>query len=84
MVDLSPEGQVSQRVLGSDLASGESPHLMVPADHWFGAFPNPGTEYSLVGVTVAPAFDFADFTLAKKETLLAEFPHAKEIIEKLT
>ncbi|MBI4835384.1 MAG: cupin domain-containing protein [Planctomycetes bacterium] len=48
------------------------------------AFPNPGSEYSLIGCTVSPGFDFADFELGKREALVKKFPHAKNIIEKLT
>lgn len=40
--------------------------------------------YSLVGTTVAPAFEVADFELANRDDLVAHFPHAKAIIEYLT
>ncbi|KAL3683761.1 hypothetical protein R1sor_001783 [Riccia sorocarpa] len=33
--------------------------------------------YSFVGCTVAPAFEFADFELAKRGELVAKFPHRK-------
>lgn len=39
--------------------------------------------YSLVGCTVAPAFEFADFELAKKKELLEMFPNASTYLELL-
>lgn len=45
---------------------------------------DPEIHYSLVGCTVAPAFEFADFELASRSDLLAKFPHAQNFIEFLT
>ena len=43
-----------------------------------------GTSFSLVGCTVAPGFEFQDFELASRSKLIAEYPDAGGIIEKLT
>lgn len=43
-----------------------------------------GTSFSLVGCTVAPGFEFQDFELASRSKLIAEYPDAEGIIEKLT
>jgi hypothetical protein len=40
--------------------------------------------YALVGCTVAPGFDFADFEMAERAALLAQFPHAADDITFLT
>lgn len=40
--------------------------------------------FSLVGTTVAPAFEAADFVLAKRSQLVARFPHLKSLITVLT
>ncbi|MDB5511182.1 MAG: cupin [Enterovirga sp.] len=48
--------------LGPDLAAGERPQATVPAGHWQGAV-SLGS-WTLVGCTVAPAFDFAGFEMA--------------------
>ena len=40
--------------------------------------------FTLVGCTVAPGFDFADFSLAKRQELLALYPQQRDIILKLT
>lgn len=45
---------------------------------------DPQRHYSLVGCTVAPAFDFADFELAQRDPLLQKYPQHSDIIERLT
>jgi hypothetical protein len=69
--------------LGKDLDAGESPQLVVPAGMWQAALPL-GEAYCLSGCTVAPGFEFADFELAKRQDLLAQFPSEREFIERLT
>jgi hypothetical protein len=56
-------GQLSVR-LGPDLASGEVPQAIVPAQAWQAA--ETTGDWTLVGCTVAPGFDFAKFELAPK------------------
>ena len=70
--------------LGPDPEAGEVFQAVVPAGAWFGSRPTAGAAYSLVGCTVAPGFDFADFELAEREMLLAEFPQHEELITRLT
>lgn len=50
-------------LLGSDLAAGQRPQFVVPAGHWQAA--RTKGEWSLVGCTVAPGFEFSGFELAK-------------------
>jgi uncharacterized protein len=71
--------------LGHDLALGQHLQCVVPAGAWFAAAPKEGSRFTLVGCTVSPGFDFADFTMAsgddikvacpqKAQQLLARFP----------
>jgi hypothetical protein len=50
--------------LGPDLAAGEVPQAIVPAQAWQAA--ESTGDWTLVGCTVAPGFDFANFELAQK------------------
>jgi predicted cupin superfamily sugar epimerase len=52
-------------MLGPDLAAGEVPQALVPAQTWQAA--ESTGEWTLVGCTVAPGFDFAKFELAPKD-----------------
>ena len=62
-LSISPDGVASEtEVLGPDVAAGERPQLVVPKDHWQAA--RSLGEWTLVGCTVAPAFQFEGFELA--------------------
>jgi predicted cupin superfamily sugar epimerase len=56
------EGLIERRTLGPDLAAGERPQAVVPAHAWQAAVSQ--GDWTLVGCTVAPGFDFAGFELA--------------------
>lgn len=66
------------------ITPGCLPQYVVKAGTWFGSYPCEGFEYSLVGCTVAPGFEFQDFELASRAILLDAFPEAKDVIVKLT
>jgi uncharacterized protein len=83
LVQISPDGILRKIVLGTDIARGQEVQYVVPANHWFGGFPNPGSRFSFVGCTVAPGFDFADFELGGRKELGDKFPNLHEIIERL-
>jgi predicted cupin superfamily sugar epimerase len=57
-------GQRSVR-LGPDLAVGEVPQAIVPPGAWQSA--ETSGDWTLVGCTVAPGFDFTKFELAKPD-----------------
>ena len=78
------EGQLHAVLLGNDFDKGAFPQAIIPADTWFASRVKNQKGYSLVSCTVAPGFDFADFELAKREELTAEFPALKNIIEEFT
>jgi predicted cupin superfamily sugar epimerase len=60
------DGETTRTIrLGSDLAAGEVPQAVVPAQAWQSAESCGG--WTLVGCTVAPGFDFAKFELALKD-----------------
>jgi hypothetical protein len=69
--------------LGRDLARGERPQVIVPAEVWQAAVPV-GASFALCGCTVAPGFDFADFEMPPRPALVAAFPGLRDLIERLT
>jgi hypothetical protein len=58
----APDRAPQTLVLGQDLAAGERPQFVVPPHAWQAA--ESLGDWTLVGCTVAPAFDFAGFELA--------------------
>lgn len=55
-------GPVREILLGNDLTLGQQPQGIVPAWHWQAA--ESLGDWTLVGCTVAPGFDFSGFELA--------------------
>ena len=56
------KGPIRRMKLGPDLTMGERPQGIVPAGHWQAA--ESLGDWTLVGCTVAPGFEFAHFEMA--------------------
>jgi len=56
------QGPCMEHTLGPDLAGGEVPQIIVPKNHWQAA--RTTGDWTLVGCTVSPGFNFEGFTLA--------------------
>jgi predicted cupin superfamily sugar epimerase len=82
--EINHNGRLITHLLGTDPEKGESFQTIIKAGSWFASVPAPGSEYALVGCTVAPGFDFADFELADRAALSQQYPEHAELIEKLT
>jgi len=80
---ITPDGNAAALQLGPDVGRGQQFQIVIPAGCWFGAEPT-GEGCSLVGCTVAPGFDFADFELADRDTLVAHCPEHATLINRLT
>lgn len=59
----SERDSTTTHVLGSDIAAGEEPQLVVPPRYWQRARPR-DDEPALVSCVVVPGFDYADFGLS--------------------
>lgn len=82
---LEGEGEAANHrviVLGHDLEKGEVLHAMVPA----GVYQAAATRgaYSLMGCTVAPGFEFRDFSMPARHELAGRFGRHTEILQRFT
>jgi len=84
IVRLFTDGGWDVAVLGMNLDAGERPQVVVPAGTWFGTELRAGASHCLVGCTVAPGFEFADFELASGPELEAVYPGAADRIRKMS
>jgi predicted cupin superfamily sugar epimerase len=84
MLQLSPDGKGRTVVLGTDLRSGMMPQVVVPRGVWQGSRLVAGGTFALLGCTVAPGFDFADYEHGRRDELLAVYPEFREKIVALT
>jgi len=83
IVRLFPDGRHDVARLGLDLGAGERPQVVVPAGTWFGTELVDGASHCLVGCTVAPGFEFADFELADGPELESAYPAAADRIRRM-
>jgi predicted cupin superfamily sugar epimerase len=79
-----PNGELFNIRLGNELRAGAEPQTIVPANCVFGAYVPVSNSFALVGCTVAPGFDFADFELLSRAALVREYPQHRDVIERLT
>src|SRR4051812_676698 len=84
MLQLWPDGSAKVVIISNDLAAGHEPQLVVPAGVWQGCRLLRGGHWALMGCTVAPGFDHADFALADRRALVALHPDQADMIEALT
>lgn len=81
---LHPDGRAGSAVLGHDLAAGQCVQLVVPRGTWQGSRVVPGGRVALLGTTMAPGFDAADYEGGTRADLVARYPSAAPLIVALT
>lgn len=84
MLQLGPQGQGRVIRIGRELNSDEHPQVVVPGGVWQGARLVAGGSYALLGCTVAPGFDYADYSQGQRIELVQDFPEFAEMIAALT
>ena len=84
MLQLHPDGSSATYILGPKLAAGQHVQLTVPAGVWQGTRLIGNGNVALLGCTVTPGFDFADYRNASYEELAAKWPAEASRIKALT
>jgi predicted cupin superfamily sugar epimerase len=84
MLLLYPDGHDEVLRLGPDLAAGERAQVMAPRGVWQGSRLASGDGFALMGTTMAPAYDPADFELGDRNELIARYPQRADLIRALT
>jgi predicted cupin superfamily sugar epimerase len=84
MLQLWPDGTGKRVVLGQDIAQGQLLQTVVPQGVWQGTRLIPGGKVALLGCTVSPGFDYADYASGEQEELVRRWPDWKAMIEGLT
>nr|WP_235334007.1 cupin domain-containing protein [Aquabacterium sp. NJ1] len=69
--------------IGRDLDSVELFSLVIPGDSWFVLRCEMAGSFSLIGCTVAPGFDFEDFSLDDRAVLLGKFPQHAVLVREM-
>jgi predicted cupin superfamily sugar epimerase len=83
-LQLFPDGTGRLVTLGTDLEAGQRPQVIVPQGIWQGAKLAEGGSWALMGCTVAPGFDFADYEHGQRAALTEGWPAHAQAIAALT
>lgn len=84
MLQLWPDGTGRRVVLGNDLSQRMQLQAIVPQGVWQGSRLLPGGRFALLGCTVSPGFDYADYESGQRAHLLECWPAWQMLIESLT
>jgi len=84
MLQLYPDGRSAVFTLGPDLAAGQQVQLVVQAGVWQGTRLAGEGKVALLGCTVTPGFDFADYHGGSYANLTEKWPGEADRIRKLT
>jgi uncharacterized protein len=91
MLQLHPDGSTRRLVIGKGLRAGERPQVVVQRGVWQGSRLLASTQegadacgWALLGCTVSPGFEYADYSSAPRAELIARWPSEAEMITALT
>jgi predicted cupin superfamily sugar epimerase len=84
MLQLHADGTGTMHRIGMDLAAGERPQLVVERGVWQGSRLVRGGRWALLGCTVSPGFEFADYDSGDRAELCAGWPKFGAPIVELT
>jgi hypothetical protein len=84
MLQLSSDGSGRVAILGSDILNGMQPQVVVDRGVWQGARLLNGGKFALLGATVSPGFEFADYESGHRDELIKSYPQFRELIIALT
>ena len=84
MIQITEEGKLTTITLGTNLADGETPKVIVAPGLWQGTRLKPGGKWALLGCTCIPGFEFRDFEGGTFQTLSERFPQLTTAIRRFT
>lgn len=78
------DGSYKKHLLGPNYLLEEKPHVLIKKNTWLGAEIKNKDLFSLVSCAIAPGFEFSDFKLGDRDSLLTKYPQHRDLIIKLT
>ncbi len=84
MLQLMPNGSGRTVVIGTDLAAGQRPQVVVERNIWQGSRLVAGGKWALLGCTVSPGFEFEDYDAGDRASLSEGWPEFVGMIAALT
>ncbi|MCI5223062.1 MAG: cupin domain-containing protein [Candidatus Electrothrix sp. AR4] len=77
---VSPDGVLSEKILGPNIKNGEMLQLLVPGGWWKASYLYEG-EYALISEAVSPGFEYADNEIATDDLVQRKFSDIKSVLD---
>lgn len=71
-------------IFSGDLRICNNPMKLIPGGTWLGSRLLPKGSYALMGVTMSPGFNPADYTIGNRQELIRQYPEQAQLITQLT
>lgn len=84
MLQLHPDGTGQVIVIGNNIVAGERPQVLIRRGTWQGSRLVSGGKYALIGATVSPGFEFADYEEGERAALASAYPQFASLVSALT
>jgi predicted cupin superfamily sugar epimerase len=84
MLRLWPDGSGKRVLIGTDVEKGMATQVVVPHGVWQGARLVAGGKFALLGCTVSPGFEYADYESGSRSHLCEAYPEHRDVIYALT
>ena len=84
MLQLFPDGTGKVITLGSDIVKGMQPQVIAMSGIWQGSRLLPGGKCALLGTTMSPGFEPADYEAGTRQSLVHSYPQFRDLIYALT
>jgi len=84
MLQLFPDGTGKVITLGSDIVKGMQPQVIAMSGIWQGSRLLPGGKCALLGTTMSPGFEPADYEAGTRQSLVHSYPQFRGLIYALT
>lgn len=83
MLQLYEDGTGKVIKISNDIENGYLPQAVAPKNSWQGTRLVDGGKFALMGTTMAPGFEYADFVKGEREELVGMYPEFAEHIRRL-
>lgn len=84
MLQLHADGESEFLTLGQDLVRGHEPQVVVRGGVWQGCRLADKGRWALMGTTMSPGFDYADYETGNRNELIGQYPDIAEAIQEYT
>jgi uncharacterized protein len=84
MLQLHASGETEIVTLGTDIAKGHQPQVVVRGGVWQGCRLAGEGKWALMGTTMSPGFDYADYEAGNRNELIGQYPDMAEAIRRYT